>query len=80
MAVQTARGMAYLAAHGVVHRDLAARNVLIYVGEGRRFVCKVADFGLSRVMHKALFLDSVDIPLPLRWLAPEVRVRNTRGR
>ena len=73
MAVQTARGMAYLAAHGVVHRDLAARNVLIYVGERRRFVCKVTDFGLSRVMQKALFLDSADVPLPIRWLAPEVR-------
>lgn len=39
--------MAYLESKHFVHRDLAARNIL--VGEHRS--CKVADFGLSRIIE-----------------------------
>ncbi|XP_051962414.1 protein-tyrosine kinase 6-like isoform X2 [Xyrauchen texanus] len=46
MAAQVADGMAYLEANNSIHRDLAARNVL--VGEG--YTCKVADFGLARII------------------------------
>ena len=38
--------MAYLEREKLIHRDLAARNVLI----GENNVCKVADFGLARVI------------------------------
>ena len=44
MCRETALGMNHLSSQRFVHRDLAARNVLLATG----YVCKVADFGLSR--------------------------------
>lgn len=46
MGLQVADGMAYLEEQNSIHRDLAARNVLV----GEDYTCKVADFGLARVI------------------------------
>ncbi|XP_016300549.1 protein-tyrosine kinase 6-like isoform X2 [Sinocyclocheilus anshuiensis] len=66
MAAQVADGMAYLETHNSIHRDLAARNVL--VGEG--YVCKIADFGLARVIKEPVYV-SDDKKIPYKWTAPE---------
>nr|XP_033777968.1 ephrin type-A receptor 8 isoform X5 [Geotrypetes seraphini] len=62
-------GMRYLADLGYVHRDLAARNILV----NSNLVCKVSDFGLSRVLEddpEAAYTTSGG-KIPIRWTAPE---------
>ncbi|XP_034550692.1 protein-tyrosine kinase 6b [Notolabrus celidotus] len=66
MGAQVADGMSYLEEQNSIHRDLAARNVL--VGEGN--ICKVADFGLARVIKEPFYI-SEDKKIPYKWSAPE---------
>uniref|UniRef100_A0A8D0DTV5 receptor protein-tyrosine kinase n=2 Tax=Salvator merianae TaxID=96440 RepID=A0A8D0DTV5_SALMN len=64
-----ASGMKYLSDMGYVHRDLAARNVLI----NSNLVCKVSDFGLSRILEddpEAAYTTKGG-KIPIRWTAPE---------
>ncbi|XP_049742152.1 ephrin type-A receptor 5 isoform X6 [Elephas maximus indicus] len=64
-----AAGMRYLSDMGYVHRDLAARNILI----NSNLVCKVSDFGLSRVLEddpEAAYTTRGG-KIPIRWTAPE---------
>ncbi|XP_036386242.1 ephrin type-A receptor 8 [Megalops cyprinoides] len=64
-----AAGMKYLADLGYIHRDLAARNILV----NSNLVCKVSDFGLSRVLEDdpdAAYTTSGG-KIPIRWTAPE---------
>ncbi|XP_034041773.1 ephrin type-A receptor 6-like isoform X2 [Thalassophryne amazonica] len=64
-----AAGMKYLSDMGYVHRDLAARNILV----NGNLVCKVSDFGLSRVLEddpEAAYTTTGG-KIPIRWTAPE---------
>ena len=42
--------MQYLESKNFIHRDLAARNVLVALSSSP-VECKIADFGLARVLH-----------------------------
>lgn len=50
---EVAAAMAYLHARNVLHGDLTGNNVLLTASDrdSRHFSAKVADFGLSRVLH-----------------------------
>ncbi|XP_045574738.1 ephrin type-B receptor 5 isoform X2 [Salmo salar] len=65
-------GMRYLSERNFVHRDLSARNVLV----NSNLVCKVSDFGLSRLMRSLdhnmpTYTASLGSKIPVRWTAPE---------
>ncbi|XP_029561414.1 ephrin type-A receptor 3-like isoform X4 [Salmo trutta] len=64
-----ASGMKYLSDMSYVHRDLAARNILV----NSNLVCKVSDFGLSRVLEddpEAAYTTQGG-KIPIRWTSPE---------
>ncbi|XP_004430247.1 PREDICTED: tyrosine-protein kinase Srms [Ceratotherium simum simum] len=64
---QVAEGMSYLEERRIVHRDLAARNVLV----GDDLTCKVADFGLARLLKDDIYSPSSGSKIPVKWTAPE---------
>nr|XP_027103265.1 serine/threonine-protein kinase HT1-like [Coffea arabica] len=66
MALDIARGMAYIHSQGIVHRDLKPDNVLI----SEDFHLKIADFGdACEEAHCHLLADRTGT---LRWMAPEM--------
>ena len=64
--------MAYLEEYNFIHCDLAARNIL--VGEGNS--CKVADFGLARVIKEDIYSPKEGTKFPIKWTAPEAALFN----
>ena len=73
MAAQVAAGMAHLEKHNFIHRDLAARNVLV----GENNICKVGDFGLSRLMEgEDEYTAREGAKFPIKWTAPEAALMN----
>ena len=67
--IQLAKGLDYLSKKRFVHRDIATRNCLV----DSQFVCKIADFGLSRDVYESDYykVDSKSACLPVRWMPPE---------
>lgn len=47
VSLQIAEGMAYIEKKNYIHRDLRAANVLV----SESLLCKIADFGLARVIE-----------------------------
>ena len=72
MAAQIAAGMAYLESQNFIHRDLAARNVLV----GENNICKVADFGLARVVAENEYTAREGAKFPIKWTSPEAALMN----
>ena len=69
---QVAAGMAYLETQGYIHRDLAARNILV----GDNYICKVADFGLARLIEDDEYTAQEGTKFPIKWTAPEAALYN----
>ena len=75
MGAQVAAGMAYLELKNYIHQDLAAKNILLSDQdsefEGNLVVCKVADFGLARVINNNVYEAHTGAKLPIKWTALE---------
>ena len=73
MMAQIAKGMAYLEHNKLVHRDLAARNILV----GENNTCKIADFGLARIIEDYEYVARQGGKFPIKWTAPEAALYGT---
>ncbi|MCJ8749854.1 hypothetical protein PDJAM_G00192330 [Pangasius djambal] len=67
MAAQVAAGMAYIERMNYIHRDLRAANILV----GENLVCKIADFGLARLIEDNEYTARQGAKFPIKWTAPE---------
>ncbi|XP_064247936.1 tyrosine-protein kinase HCK isoform X2 [Passer domesticus] len=64
---QIAEGMAFIEKRNYIHRDLRAANILV----SAVLVCKIADFGLARVIEDSEYTAREGAKFPIKWTAPE---------
>ncbi|KAJ4762119.1 hypothetical protein LUZ62_072494 [Rhynchospora pubera] len=69
LAMDAAIGMEYLHAKNIVHFDLKCDNLLVNLKDLSRPICKVADFGLSKMKETTMVSGGMRGTLP--WMAPE---------
>lgn len=67
MTAQIAGGMAYIEKMNYIHRDLRSANILV----GENLVCKIADFGLARLIEDNEYTARQGAKFPIKWTAPE---------
>ncbi|KAI5622891.1 tyrosine-protein kinase Lck isoform 2, partial [Silurus asotus] len=67
MASQVADGMAYIEQKNYIHRDLRAANILV----SEELICKIADFGLARLIENNEYTAREGAKFPIKWTAPE---------
>ncbi|XP_042519654.1 uncharacterized protein LOC122093387 isoform X2 [Macadamia integrifolia] len=70
IAMDAAFGMEYLHSKNIVHFDLKCDNLLVNLKDPIRPICKVGDFGLSKIKRNTLVSGGVRGTLP--WMAPEL--------
>uniref|UniRef100_A0A8C7C4H4 Tyrosine-protein kinase n=1 Tax=Neovison vison TaxID=452646 RepID=A0A8C7C4H4_NEOVI len=67
MAAQIAEGMAFIEERNYIHRDLRAANILV----SDTLSCKIADFGLARLIVDNEYTAREGAKFPIKWTAPE---------
>ncbi|XP_056412907.1 tyrosine-protein kinase Lck isoform X2 [Hyla sarda] len=67
MSAQVAEGMAFLERKNYIHRDLRAANILV----SEKVICKIADFGLARMIEDNEYTAREGAKFPIKWTAPE---------
>ncbi|KAK2826288.1 hypothetical protein Q5P01_020502 [Channa striata] len=67
MASQVADGMAFIEEKNYIHRDLRAANILV----SHELICKIADFGLARLIEDNEYTAREGAKFPIKWTAPE---------
>mmetsp|Transcript_2855 Transcript_2855/g.3782 ORF Transcript_2855/g.3782 Transcript_2855/m.3782 type:complete len:1119 (+) Transcript_2855:84-3440(+) len=81
MAKHTASGMSHLHSENILHCDLACRNLLVSIGKGNKYLVKISDFGMARVVeNEKIYNASSEAQFPVRWSAPEVLSSGTVSR
>ncbi|KAL0910919.1 hypothetical protein M5K25_019016 [Dendrobium thyrsiflorum] len=70
IAIDVAFGMEYLHDQNIIHFDLKSDNLLVNLRDPQRPICKVGDFGLSKVKCNTLSSGSARGTIP--WMAPEL--------
>ncbi|XP_033978433.1 tyrosine-protein kinase Lck [Trematomus bernacchii] len=67
MAAQVADGMAFIEQKNYIHRDVRAANILVSC----ELICKIADFGLARLIEDNEYTAREGAKFPIKWTAPE---------
>ncbi|XP_076829484.1 tyrosine-protein kinase Yes-like [Brachyhypopomus gauderio] len=67
MAAEISDGMAFIESKNYIHRDLRAANILV----SDNMVCKIADFGLARLIEDNEYTARQGAKFPIKWTAPE---------